>query len=348
MTAAPSEGTRERGGTVTAWHVFVVLIALASLSPFVTAPVMAEFVPKNSSVLHLYAIVGFIGANFHVAASGWFYTDRQMWPHLSDHPLRYFIVPAVLIPASAATFWLVDRHVAYWLVLPFLAWQIWHYQKQNVGLLSFIASGTDKVPLSPWERRALLLAGVAGILGFFNVVRLPPENLHPLFATLHRIGMGVYLLTVAAAIVAFLFQPGLRRNPLRLAFFLLGVLFFAPTFLFSDVASAIGGYALAHGLQYLVFMGFICAHKVSARRAVIILLTLGIGGGFLLNIGSDAAAWTEGYGMALFGAFVGTVMSHFVLDAGVWRLREPFQRAYMREHFNFLFQRPSQQGQQQS
>jgi len=37
-------------------------------------------------------------------------------------------------------------------------------QKQNIGLLSFIAAGTNKVPLSAWERRTLMVAWLpAGI-----------------------------------------------------------------------------------------------------------------------------------------------------------------------------------------
>jgi len=32
-------------------------------------------------------------------------------------------------------------------------------------------------------------------------------------------------------------------------------------------------------------------------------------------------------------------MAHFVLDAGLWRLRQPFQRRYMRERFHFVFDR---------
>ena len=37
------------------------------------------------------------------------------------------------------------------------------------------------------------------------------------------------------------------------------------------------------------------------------------------------------------GLVVGVVMSHFIVDAGIWRLREPFQRGYMRRKFDFVF-----------
>jgi hypothetical protein len=48
-----------------------------------------------------------------------------------------------------------------------------------------------------------------------------------------------------------------------------------------------------------------------------------------------ASPWRYG----LFRAFIGVTMSHFVPDAGIWRLREPFQRRYMRKRFFFIFDR---------
>ncbi len=34
----------------------------------------------------------------------------------------------------------------------------------------------------------------------------------------------------------------------------------------------------------------------------------------------------------LFGAYLGAVMAHFVIDAGLWRLRDPFPRAFLARH----------------
>ena len=63
-------------------------------------------------------------------------------------------------------------------------------------------------------------------------------------------------------------------------------------------------------------------------------------GGLLLNHASDASTWlTPPYSSAIYGVFIGLVMAHFVLDAGIWRLREPFQRGYMRKKFDFIFDR---------
>ena len=38
----------------------------------------------------------------------------------------------------------------------------------------------------------------------------------------------------------------------------------------------------------------------------------------------------------LFGAYLGAVMAHFVIDAGLWRLREEFPRRYLTAALPYL------------
>jgi hypothetical protein len=48
----------------------------------------------------------------------------------------------------------------------------------------------------------------------------------------------------------------------------------------------------------------------------------------LLSVASDQAT-AHGGTRILFGVFLGTVMAHFVIDAGVWRMRDAFPRAFL-------------------
>jgi hypothetical protein len=41
-------------------------------------------------------------------------------------------------------------------------------------------------------------------------------------------------------------------------------------------------------------------------------------------------------GRILFGGYLGAVMAHFVIDAGLWRLRDPFPRAFMARYVPYL------------
>jgi hypothetical protein len=323
-----------------AWQAFVGLIAAVTVLPIVFVPFSQHVLSNGDSALGVLIVLSFIGNNFHVAASSWFFTDREMRAHFREHPKRYFIVPALLIAGCTLLFQFADKPLRGWTLAGFFAWQLWHYQKQNVGVLSFIAAGTGSGPLSAWERRTLATAAFAGILGFFNLNKIGLGDWAAEFAALHQLGAVAYLAVPVLLVIAVVKTPALGASRLRLAFLVLGASFFLPTYLFDDPMSATMGYALAHGLQYVVFMGIVSVRRRAPIASLMTLLGLSVLGALLLN---DAVAAPDladlPYGLAIYGVFVGIVMSHFVLDAGIWRLREPFQRGYMRERFAFVFNR---------
>jgi hypothetical protein len=323
-----------------AWQAFVVLIAVATLLPILFVPFSQHVMTDADRALGAIIVLSFIGNNFHVAASSWFFTDREMRAHFRSHPKRYIIVPALLIAGCALLFQFGDKPLRSWALAVFFAWQIWHYQKKNFGVLSFMAAGTGSGPLSIWERRTLAVAAVAGILGFFSLAQIGLSSWAPQFALLHKLGAAVYLAVPLLFAIALAKTPALAASRLRLAFFALGASFFLPTYLFADPVSATTGYALAHGLQYVVFMGIVSVRRKAPIASLVMLLGLSTLGALLLNAAVTAPdIGNLPYGFAIYGVFVGTVMTHFVLDAGIWRLREPFQRGYMRERFSFVFNR---------
>ena len=69
------------------------------------------------------------------------------------------------------------------------------------------------------------------------------------------------------------------------------------------------------------------------------VFALGIMGVQFLGLALSAASHLHSGGpvaRAVYGAYLGVVMAHFVIDAGVWRLSEPFQRGYMARRFPFI------------
>ena len=317
------------------WHAFLALLGAVTVLPFLLVPVVAHAVPEGSPALYVYGVVIFLSTNFHVASTGWFLTDREMRGHLAAHPVCYAIAPAGVIAACVAGFQLVGGPAGDGIVLVFVGWLLWHYQKQNLGLLSFVAAGTDGKPLSVWERRALALTGVAGVAGVFSVAQVAPPSLAPA-AALHQVGAALYLLVPVVVAIAIARTPSLRTNKLRLFFFLIGAAFYLPVFVFSDPVSAVTGSATAHGLQYLVFMGTVSGSRQRSLKPVLVMLAIATAGAVVLDYAADAPGLLA---PALKGLFVGGVMAHFIVDAGIWRLREPFQRGYMRRKFYFVFER---------
>jgi hypothetical protein len=241
---------------------------------------------------------------------------------------------------NGAAFYFLDPALSIYLLVAITCWQLWHYQKQNMGLLSFVAAGTDGISLSIWERRTLGLAAFAGMLGLFSILQIGLKSLSTELLMLHRIGMAVYCLVPIVFCIAVVKNPALRMNKMRLLFLLFGALFFFPIFVFGDPMSALMGYTVAHGLQYLVFMAFVSGTKPNPVASVIKLVVIATCGGIILEQSRlDPGGLALPYGQALFGAALGVSMAHFVVDAGIWRLRESFQRSYMRKKFYFIFDR---------
>ena len=58
------------------------------------------------------------------------------------------------------------------------------------------------------------------------------------------------------------------------------------------------------------------------------LCNIALLGGALLALASDQFA-ARPAGRMLFGLFLGAVMAHFVIDAGLWRMREQFPRTFL-------------------
>ena len=337
VDAATSLRSRKHAAT---WHVFVAVIALVTVIPFLIVPYSQHGTSSPETAMNAVVVLNFLGANFHVASSAWFYTDPTMRAQFRSRRWRYLVVPALLIAGSATAFHFASPALRGYMLVAFFSWQIWHYQKQNVGLLSFVAAGTDSGPLSLWERRTLMLAAVAGMLGFFEFFNFIVPSLSVEFASLHRVGALVYLLVPVAFGVALLKSPALRANRLRIAFLALGASFFLPTYIFPDSISATLGYAVAHGLQYVVFMAVVSVGRPNPIASAVMLVGMATLGALALNAAIVAPAASDfAYGYLVYGAFVGVVMAHFVVDAGIWRLREPFQRAYMRSKFYFVFDR---------
>jgi hypothetical protein len=117
--------------------------------------------------------------------------------------------------------------------------------------------------------------------------------------------------------------------------------FSLPVFVFDSPYAAVGGMTIAHGLQYLLLVGLVAAGGARGKRQfvrVVAFCNVALVGGALLNAAShlhagDAAA------RFVFGAALGLAMAHFVVDAGIWRLRDPVPRRLLSTYVPYLVRR---------
>jgi hypothetical protein len=222
--------------------------------------------------------------------------------------------------------------------MPFFGWQFWHYQKQNIGVAALAASAEHAPPLRPAERRPLLLAGASAIAALAARPGLLGLRITPVAYALFPLVVLAYAVAVAAGLVVIVRRARARRAAGFCASCLVSLFFVLPVFCLSSPYAAVGGMTVAHGLQYLILVSLVAGAgraQPSSLTKLALLANIALIGGAALNLAShlhDAAV----PGRLVFGAYLGVVMAHFVIDAGLWRTRDPLSRQFITKHLPYL------------
>jgi hypothetical protein len=285
------------------------------------------------------AFLLFIGSSVHVASTGWFYTVPEVREHMRGHRVRYVWVPIALITGASAVAAVTPVRLLYWLLLPYFGWQFCHFHKQNLGIAALAAASRRISPLTRPERRVLRAAGAASIAA---VVTRPGRHQLPLPQEIRggwlTVPAAAFAVCVLAGLILLARRPRAQRPATFSAAYLTALLFGLPVFAFTSPYAAVAGLTIAHGLQYLLLMGMLAAGGPDRARRPLrlaVLCNIALIGGSLLSLASDGLRFGAG-ARFVFGIFLGAVMAHFVVDAGLWRMRAEFPRAFLTARLPFL------------
>jgi hypothetical protein len=277
----------------------------------------------------------FVGSSVHVASTGWLFSFADVRAHAARHRTRYLAAPLVLVALAVAVAELLSSRQLAIGLLGYFAWQFFHFQKQNLGIAALAASSMRVHSLTRNERRSILGTGWAGIAalmlhpGTLQLPLSPHAGWYPA-APFHLAAAGFGCCAAAGGFALFR-RPAADRPPGYCVTYALAVCFPLPIFVFSSPYAAVGGMTIAHGLQYLVLVGMVAAgprHRQASPPRLVTLLALALLGGAGLSLASHLH--TGGAGAhVVYGCYLGVVMAHFVVDAGIWRLRDPFPRAFL-------------------
>lgn len=290
--------------------------------------------PASAAPVRGLAWLLFLGSSVHVAATGWLYTLPDVRAHAAARPARYVWIPAGLVVAGAVTAALLSPAAMGWLLLAYFGWQFFHFQKQNLGLAALAASVHRVRPLSRAERRALMGAGGAGILGLLAHPDLLQLRLRPAAGELFTVAALGFAVAAGFGVVALVGRPAADRPAGFCTMYLMALLFSLPIFAFRSPYAAVGGMTIAHGFQYLLLVGLVAAGD---RRGtprwlrLAVFANIALVGGALLSGASHLHGFPPTIRL-VFGAYLGVVTAHFVIDAGFWRMRDPFPRTFMARH----------------
>ena len=275
----------------------------------------------HAALLPLIAISG-IG---HVGATAFFYFDREFFKLIGENKQRFFLWPAMLAIGCLAVFY---TNAAAWtlLVAAFFSWQLYHFQRQNYGLIAFAArsAGLGKLPD---ELTWMLNFGVAGAV--CNLLRRIELKGAFYSAIAYDLSVVLFLASTVLLLKVLLTSPRLRADLPILIFTALGWMFYLPTLVSTNDLVGYWSYAIAHGAQYIIFMIVVSGNRKHGTRALSLFLLL-----FAAMLLAFDHLNRSGAGMA---AYTGLVMGHFLIDAKIWRLREPIQGSLIKQRFAFIF-----------
>jgi hypothetical protein len=320
-------------GRARTWLAATVAVTVgAAVAGAALAPAGSARAPEE------LALLLFAGSSVHVASTAWFYTVAEVRAHVRQHQARYLWLPLGLITAACAIAVLLPREILYWLLLPYFGWQFLHFQKQNLGIASLAAASHHVRRLTAAERRALTATGLAGIAALTTRPSLLQLPIRPVLAAAFPFAAAAFAIGATAGIYSLTRRCPPQRPPGFVAAYLMALFFSVPVFVFGSPYAAVAGLTIAHGLQYLLLMGLVASGGSGGTGRLVRLAALtniALLGGALLSVASDQLG-AQSAVRALYGLFLGVVMAHFVIDAGLWRMRQEFPRAFLAARVPYL------------
>jgi len=349
MTESVIEDSREESDRQIALPVraFLLAILVVSLSPiliFALTPIFLHQDAGPNRVLHAI----WSSSLAHVGLTGMFWLDRRYRQHMASEPRRYYLDPVILLVGSITVFWITGAIGSFVFYATFLVWLYFHYMKQNWGLLCLSARSLHCTRPTQWELSALYLGFLGGVLGTMtDFTGMNYRNELGIFAEGFSIPgqdalailrqAGLVLVTVSAILGLGLATYRLVSGApyFQCAMSAMVGLFFLPIYALDDGAMAIG---CSHAFQYAIVMTILAADRSQGIRLFRLLGLVAVTCAYVaIYYGLREASWWGQWAdtMAIAGTVV--IMWHFMIDAGLWRLGQAFQRNAMRQSFAFLF-----------
>lgn len=286
-------------------------------------------------------VIGVLGVT-HVGMTTYFYVgDRRYTAIIGNDKLRYYGLPAVAIAIAFAVFFLAGPTTLFIYFMLHYAWLLWHFNKQNWGILSIFNSSDSLPKLSRGESFFFHSLPFGPIIVTSTIYPQMSEFTAPV-ATLMKIA-GTSLFVVSALGLAHSVLVAKRLNGLTTAAWVaLSIVFFLPSVLTTNPSVALAFFA--HPLQYIVMMIFLAGFGNDTSKAAPLVR---IGGLFTFGLTLWALLWflNNPLSFDLLGAKLGLALTygitqwHFIADTGLWKLRNPEVRKNFMDSFGFMFKR---------
>lgn len=320
--------------------IFVGALFAVTILPMVYYFAVARDTGTQASFATLLFVIGILGVT-HVGMTSYFYVgDRRYDGIIKADPLRYYTLPSIAFAIAFGVFLFAPPMVLFAYFIFHYAWLLWHFNKQNWGILSIFNGSDGLAKITTLEQKAFYALPLGPILFSFTVF---PQIAPHFVGLIHWVRVaGASIFAVAVITLFYAAIAAKRFSPLTFSWGILSVIFFIPGVLSTNPAIAIAYYA--HPLQYIVMMLFLAGvgtqHRIGSPMArVITALACGLGiWGITWVLGNPVSQFSIGSKIALAFTY-GVTQWHFLADTGVWKLRNPEVRKNFIDSFGFMFQK---------
>src|SRR5262245_3175827 len=331
---------------------FLLTLLVATLLPFAVVAL-----PRLPSVLAILTPVSLVSGT-HVTATAYLYLAGDTFKGVPHWQLTVVAAPLLLMAAVFLAFLTFPLPALTVFMLIYIHFGLWHFGRQNLGVMTFATRISNKRPMDDFERRTIMAGVIAGMCAAYtafapgltlNTTFFPIDvtPFAPTFTRLWYVGAAIYAVLIPLVLVR-IWQKRQNYDATSLALYLASVLFFLPLFITVDPLIAVASWAMAHGLQYLVFLAFHAGNRLRANLFGVlptVLLTIAAGAGYLIWTQS-ADIQIQGWGGPMVARIaIATVaaltLAHYWVDMFLWRFRTPERRKWLAENYPFLVGAPS-------
>lgn len=213
-------------------QTFLVLCGIVTVVPIVFVSAFANSRSYPITVDNIFSLL-LVMSTMHVALTSFFYYDQRYAVYFKEHKSYYIFLPVIVISATGVGYHLLSPIGPVYIFLFYHAWLLFHYGRQNYGVLCFVGIATKGPRPFRLERVVLYLVPIAGALG---AMPLLGQAKHSIFGPyLNLLFLSGAILMVAAFLLLTIrvyYHIRSKQSPWRIFFLVSLASFYLPTFFF--------------------------------------------------------------------------------------------------------------------
>lgn len=356
---------------------FTNLLFFMSMIGFFIIPVTASIYWPFKQTIDLYHFIIYV-SGAHIGFTYFFYFDKEAKSLRNEQWVRFYLIPLPVMLLIFYIFLHADAVTEKYLWQAIGIWTIWHFQKQNFGVFTFICIDKGLKTASKLEKSMILGSGLvacaANLLNYGKGIEgtLFDSFRHTIFSVSSFCFVLIFLLLIGTMIwnrINCKTSIFTQRN-FALALF---VLYFWPLFIVKNANVAFMMFAVGHGLQYILFLSIIASDGKNRILFRFPFIISALRFPFLRNLRSSSIIFFQllflfclsfaifagtnylsnlkveeflgfNLGKGLIGLAFSVTAVHYILDAGIWRLTKPIPRSYAKKNFDFIFSSKNSSG----